>query len=228
MGLMPLGEIKINLKGANEEIRIEKTDVQFQNQDYTVLEAMKTGAFWLFNLAVVLMMMGYFMAQVNMVPHFTDKGLPTASAAFAVGIFAAFKSFGTISIGGISDKIGTKRALGFCLLLGTIGLCWLIFVTQPWMMYLFAIFLGLSYGGSMPQIPRLVSELFGLKYMGGIMGVSMMISTLGTSLGPVLGGAIYDRVGNYSIAFAIGSAIILISFISLVLVRTPVSGGVRI
>lgn len=228
VGLMPLGEIKSNLKGSTKKISIEKRDMQFQKQDYTVLEAMKTGAFWLFNLAVVFMMLGYFMAQVNMVPHATDKGLPTASAAFAMGIFAAFKSFGTLSIGSVSDKIGTKRALGFCLLLGTIVLFWLIFVRQPWMMYLFSIFFGLAYGGSMPQIPRLSSELFGLKSMGGIMGVSMMISTLGTSLGPVLGGAIYDRVGNYGIAFAIGSVIILISFIFLVLLKVPVSGGVRL
>ena len=124
-------------------------------------------------------------------------------------------------MGGVSDRIGTKRSFYICLGLGAIMLFFLIPVSTAWMMYLFVVLFGFAYGGAVPQMPRMVSELFGLKAMGAIMGVSMLITTIGPFLGPVLGGAIFDRTGSYTPAFITGGLAIIIAFILIFLLKMP-------
>ncbi|MCP4681743.1 MAG: MFS transporter [Desulfobacterales bacterium] len=217
MGLAPLGEGEAapgpGAKGAGAP--------PVQTQDFTLPEAFKTGAFWIYSLAITLMFMGFFMAQVNMVPHATDMGVPAAAAALALGIASGFNAFGRLFMGGVSDKIGTKRSFYICLVVGAIMLFYLISVSATWMMFLFVIFFGIAYGGSVPQMPRLISELFGLKSMGAIMGVATMITTLGPALGPVLGGAIYDRTGSYTPAFITGGIAIIIALFLIIILKVP-------
>jgi MFS family permease len=100
-------------------------------------------------------------------------------------------------------------------------LLYLVSVSTSWMMYLFVVFFGFAYGGSVPQMPRMVSELFGLPSMGAIMGVSMLITTLGPALGPVLGGAIYDRTGSYTPAFVTGAIAISVALILIIILKVP-------
>jgi MFS family permease len=192
-----------------------------QTQDFTLGEAFKSGAFWIYNIAITLMFLGFFMAQVNMVPHATDMGVPAAAAALALGIASGFNAFGRLFMGGVSDKIGTKRSFYICLGLGAIMMFYLIPVSTAWMMYLFVVIFGFAYGGAVPQMPRMVSELFGLASMGAIMGVSMLITTLGPALGPVLGGAIFDRTGSYTAAFITGGISIIVALALIVILKVP-------
>jgi len=57
--------------------------------------------------------------------------------------------------------------------------------------------------------------------MGAIMGVSMLITTLGPALGPVLGGAIYDRTGSYTPAFITGGISIMIALLLIFVLKVP-------
>ncbi|SPD73402.1 putative Major facilitator superfamily protein [uncultured Desulfobacterium sp.] len=221
MGLSPLGKGDMKSSGATEGKGAVKSGQMIQAQNFTLPEALKTVSFWIYNLAITLMFLGFFMAQVNMVPHVTDKGVAAAAAALALGIASAFNALGRLLMGAVSDKIGTKNSFYICLSVGAIMLFYLISVHTPWMMYLFVVFFGVAYGGSVPQMPRMVSELFGVKAMGAIMGVSMLITTLGPALGPVLGGAIYDRTGSYSPAFLTGGGAILVALILIYLLRAP-------
>jgi MFS transporter, OFA family, oxalate/formate antiporter len=221
MGLLPDGQGEKKSNGAAENKGPGKAAQAIQTQDFTLPEAIKTGAFWIYNAAITLMFLGFFMAQVNMVPHATDKGVPAAAAALALGLASGFNGFGRLFMGGVSDKIGTKRSFYICLALGAIMLFYLITISTSWMMYLFVIFFGFSYGGSVPQMPRLISELFGVKSMGAIMGVATLVTTLGPALGPVLGGAIFDRTGSYTPAFVTGAIAIITALILITILKVP-------
>lgn len=221
LGLVPLGEGEGAPGGPAGDKGAQNAGQAIQTQNFTLPEAIKSGSFWIYNVAITLMFLGFFMAQVNMVPHATDMGVTAAAAALALGIASGFNAFGRLFMGGVSDKIGTKRSFYICLGLGAIMLFYLITVSSAWMMYLFVILFGFAYGGSVPQMPRMVSELFGLKSMGAIMGVSILVTTPGPALGPVLGGAIFDRTGSYTPAFITGGIAILIAVALISVLKSP-------
>ena len=100
-------------------------------------------------------------------------------------------------------------------------LFWLIFVSENWMLYLFAIFFGLAYGGFLPQQPRVIVELFGRTSMGKIMGFNNLILALGPAIGPVVGAAIFDRTGSYTLAFALAGSSIFFGFVLIMILKLP-------
>ncbi len=215
MGLEPLGantKKTQNSTGNNPVMPV---------RDYTISEALKTETFWTFSIAITLVYTGIFMAQINMVPHATDKGILASIAAIALGIASAVNSVGRLSMGVISDKIGTKQTICFCILLGAISLFWLIYVNKTWMLVVFAILFGFAYGGIMPQIPRIISELFGVKSMGSILGVFTTSVSIGPAIGPYMGGVIFDHLGSYDYAFMAGGVAFIIGFFLVLRVRFP-------
>ncbi len=216
MGLLPLGADSTEPSGKQPE---KNSQVGVKN--YTLLEALKSRFFWLYAVSVLFMFIGLLMAQLNMVPNSTDKGIPPQTAALAMGLVGAFSSIGRLCMGAISDKIGSQKSFGFCLILGMITLFWLIAVKQSWMLFIFAAPFGFAFGGAVTQLPRIVSELFGVKNMGSIFGLTTAITAWGAVIGPYIGGVFYDRTGNYTLAFLAGGLAIFIGFILLQRIKFP-------
>jgi MFS family permease len=82
--------------------------------------------------------------------------------------------------------------------------------------YVLAVILGAAYGGVMPLYAVLARGYFNPRIMGGVLGAATMASSLGMSFGPVAGGWLYDRFGDYSWLYlgssAVGLAAVIIAF----------------
>ena len=211
-GLLPLGEVAPITPNPTESNPSAKAEASPQGvgRNYTVAEALKTKSLWIFSIATSLILAGILMAQINLVPNATDLGISAATASLALGFANGFNAAGRLGGGFISDRIGTRLSMIFCLLLGAAALFWFIFVNQPWMLFLFAVPFGFAYGFSLPQTPRIIAELFGTKSMGAIMGVNGIFGVWGPAFGPFIGAWIYDHTGSYKIAFLAGGVAVLI------------------
>lgn len=212
MGLQPLGEKAASQTecGAIKASTLQAEPVRVGNRgSSTVREAVRSSAFWIYNLSVILMFSGIMMAQIHMVPYATDIGITASVAALALGIASAFNAIGRLAMGAASDRIGTKRALCFSMMLAAVALFGLTIVRQPFTLYCVAVVLGFAYGGVMPQGPKVMGSLFGIRFLGGIMGAAAVFTVLGPALGPLLGAMVYDRAGSYHIAFLTGGVLIL-------------------
>jgi MFS family permease len=213
MGLLPLGADS----DASDKIKQDAPSLG----GYTLSEALKTGKFWIFSFLVILFLIGVMMAQINMMPHFVDKGISAKVAASALGLAAFFNSIGRLVMGSVSDKIGTKRSLSICMALAALTLVWLVAVKETWMAFAFVIPFGFAFGGCVPQLPKIISEQFGIKEMGGIFGIFTTVTVLGPAIGPALGGAIFDKTGSYNLAFALGAVSISIGCAMFLLLKSP-------
>lgn len=211
IGLQPLAdEVAPQAEGDATEAPVSgHGQVGAGHRSYTVREAVRSSAFWVYNLSVILMFSGIMMAQIHMVPYATDIGITASVAALALGIAAACNAVGRLVMGAVSDRIGTKRALCFSMMLAAIALFGLTLVREPVALYCAAIALGFAYGGVMPQGPKILGSLFGMGFLGGIMGVGAVFAVMGPALGPLLGALIFDRLGSYQIAFLTGGVLIL-------------------
>ncbi len=76
--------------------------------------------------------------------------------------------------------------------------------------------LGFSYWATLPLTRSLTAELYGLKHLGILNGVTCTGHQIGSSLGIQLGGLLRDLTGSYELPFAIATLLLfaasLVSF----------------
>ena len=176
--------------------------------------AIRTGQFWM--VFTMLFVSGYvlYTIQVHLVPHATDLGISSTSAAAILATMGGASIAGRAILGSIGDKIGNKRAymLGFSLM--AIALIWLMPASLAWKFFLFAAIFGLAYGNCDTQQSPLVAGLFGLTSHGLIFGVVSIGYAMGSGLGPFIAGHLFDICQNYQMAFFV---CIIISIIGIIL-----------
>jgi MFS family permease len=66
----------------------------------------------------------------------------------------------------------------------------------------FAVVLGTGYGGWIALQPTVLAELFGVRGLGGLVGLSYMEGGIGALVGPPLAGLLVDATGGYRWAIA--------------------------
>ncbi|MFW6150642.1 MAG: MFS transporter, partial [Chloroflexota bacterium] len=113
---------------------------------------------------------------------------------------------GRFVVGTGTDKIGGRRALVGCFVFLVAGLLWLQFAREAWMLYLFAVLNGFAHGGFFTVISPTIAELFGLRAHGAIFGIIVFTGTIGSALGPLFAGYMFDLTQTYDIVFKVLAA----------------------
>ncbi|MFC1870322.1 MFS transporter [Chloroflexota bacterium] len=170
----------------------------------SLIEAIKTKSFWMLAAIFLLIGLGLQMVLAHIVAHSQIQGISPLTAAAVLSTITGTSIAGRIIMGTTSDRIGRKRALAICLCGEGAMMFWLAGTSSPWMLFLFAVVFGFSYGGHVPQLPALAGENLGLAHMGVLLGSTAFFWGIGGAIGPVLAGRIVDVTGNYSSAFIVG------------------------
>jgi MFS family permease len=208
MRQLPYGHNEIPADSSNLRVR-----------GFSLKEAMRTRQFRLLCVALLSFSFQLQTIMVHIVPLATEVGISTTAAANIFIALGALSIVGRIAIGSASDRIGIRSALIICFILVTAALVWLLVAEEMWMFYLFAIVFGLAAGGIAALISPSVAELFGLSSHGVIVGVVVLIMSVGAALGPVLAGGIFDTTGSYDWAFVVCTVVAVIGLVSAVLLR---------
>jgi MFS family permease len=79
--------------------------------------------------------------------------------------------------------------------------------------------MGITQGGTGTVISPLQAELFGIKSHGLILGVIGLGYTIGAAIGPVVVGFLFDKLGNYQIAFVTTAVTAVAGFILIWLLK---------
>ena len=81
----------------------------------------------------------------------------------------------------------------------SLGACYLLWLGSGGYLALavFALWLGLSYGGIVSLMPAICMDLFGARAVSSILGTIYSGAAFGNLLGPVVARAVFDRTGSY-------------------------------
>jgi len=192
-------------------------------RDLPVNQVIRAGRFWVLGLLLFCFVFSVHVMTVHIAPYAQDIGFSEVVAASFLSVIAGASVFGRLSMGFISDRTGGRLALSVCLIMAILALIWLLFAQEAWMFYIFAVVFGLAWGGLVPLTTVVTAELFGLKYLGALIGVMLLIGSAGGSLGAPLAGTIFDITGGYRPAFFICIALCAIAIIfSVILLRYKV------
>jgi len=164
-------------------------------------EALRTRQFWTICLAFLTTMFCLLIILVHIVPHATDIGIPSTTAAGILSAIGGISMSGRFVIGFAIDRIGNKRSMIICLILLILALLWLQMARELWMFYLFAVVYGFGHGGLLTVISPIVAEYFGVRSHGALFGIVFFSTMVGGAIGPVFAGYIFDTTGTYTPAF---------------------------
>lgn len=173
-------------------------------REWTLAQALRTGRFWwLFFAWFGFHGIGLSLLLAHQIAFAVDLGYSRLFAAGIFGLFGIMDTFG-YSLGFLSDRIGREKTYTIATVSAIVGVLFLLGArdaSQPWLLYLYAIFVGLSAGLVTPTATAAVADLFGGKHFGSINGFIMLGFGVGGALGPWLGGLFFDWRGNYYLAF---------------------------
>jgi predicted MFS family arabinose efflux permease len=133
-------------------------------------------------------------------------------SAEALGTIGLFNIAGCYILGWLGGRFPKHILLGFVYVFRSIALAvyFLLPATQESTL-IFAAVMGLLWLGILPLTQGLIAEMFGLRYLATLSGVSFFNHQIGSFLGIWGGGLIFDALGSYDLAWQIGVAIGLIA-----------------
>jgi predicted MFS family arabinose efflux permease len=187
--------------------------------EFSLPEAAKTRSFWLFGSIWLLYSFCYLLVATHIVPHATDVGIPAMEAATVLSLIGGSNIAGRLLMGRVSDSLGRKATAITCALMVVVAMIWLLWAEELWRLYLFAIVYGFSFGGLDPPVTALIGDTFGLRSIGVIMGTLNIAWGIGSTVGPVIGGLVFDVSSDYSPAFLAGAAAMLVVSLLVALIK---------
>jgi len=180
---------------------VKEESLNLQAKGFLLQEAIHTKQFWMLCTLFFCHGVGQQATFVHIVPHAIDMGIPPTIAARILAVIGGLTIIGTLGIGSVIDRTGSKRALIIVLILMTIVLFWLAVGKQLWVLYLCAAIFGFAFGGIVTAQSPIVAEFFGLRAHGTILGMVIFALTIGCATGPLFAGMICDMTNSYYLAF---------------------------
>lgn len=193
-------------------------------QGVTLKTASGTVAFWLIVVTYLLSQFAQVGTIQNQVPFFEEAGFPvavTAGALGAVGLCSALTKFG---FGWLCDRMQARYALAIGLLLQLASLVILMNVdadSPASMVWIYAVAMGLGIGSWLPTMSMLVSGYYGMANYGAIFGAVTIPYAVGSAVGPLVAGRMYDVAGNYDGVFVLFLVCLIVSLGTILAARRP-------
>jgi cyanate permease len=188
---------------------------------FTLSEALRHRSFWLLSVAMAFRHMVTEGVSVHFVILLVDRGWSTEAASGLLGVSALIGAPARVGMGWLGDMLDKRRlvmglllALSFSVLL--MGYTAVAIIFTPCM-----IIYSLAYGGLASLQEPIRADYFGTKAFATIQGVSRSVTTVGTFMGPIIAGFLYDRTKSYTIAFTIFAVVSLVSAFCMFLAKPP-------
>jgi predicted MFS family arabinose efflux permease len=130
-----------------------------------------------------------------------------------------------VASGWICDRFGQKVPLAAYYFLRGASLLFLPYVGTVPGLFAFAAIFGLNYLSTVPATTALTAKIYGRYSVGELSGWIFFSHQLGAAFGSLVGGYLYDRFGDYTVAFHSAA---LMAFVATALVlairERPVTG----
>ena len=193
--------------------------------DWTIRRALRSRRFWILYGVFTATWTPVFIPLVHLVPMARGLGVPPLLAATLVSAVGAAALVGRLVMGGASDRIGRRGALAIALALQAGAFAGFAQSHALPALYASSLVFGFSYGASSTLFPATVADVFGREQAGTLAGLLFALAGPMSALGPLIAGFIYDRAGDYQLAWWLsagcnGLALLLVMSFPLPLART--------
>jgi MFS family permease len=208
LGLLPDGDGEPGATEVAAQSRV--VDAAWVAVDWTLPRALATRRFWWIALGYFCALYVWYAVQVHQTKYLLEIGFDRDLSAWALGLVSLVGIPGQIVLGHLSDRIGREwvwAIASFGFLLCFVLLIALQYSPAPPLLYLMVAAQGLLGYGITSVLGAIVAEIFQGRRYGSIFGSLMVLALIGAAAGPWVTGLLHDRLGGYTLAFAIAAGL---------------------
>jgi len=217
VGMTPHGKIAASASEDGSEVIVPEPAFK-QSQ------AIRTSAFWILTFVVFQSSLVGTGVILHFVSILETGGFNVTFAAAIMGIKPLVAVITTILAGLVLDRIRHHHVvLAATCFMQVAAFMLLAFLRSAAMAYLYAIIGGMAGGVAIICVGVLKPNLFGRRYLGGILGVTAALNVIGSAIGPIIFGAAFDGLGGYREIIILSSMLPLLAGILCLFVRQPVA-----
>jgi len=223
-GLLPDGEAALDGDGVparagGHGARSRRSDAGFE-----VREVLRMPAFFLLVLTTTVYGFGHNAWNAYQIPHLESAGFSLTGASLLLGGYGALQIPLRLGLGWLGDKYGRQRVYKYSYLCHGPGMV-LFALLGPghlWSVPLYYIIFGIGHAAMHAGGTTMMADYFGAKRYGTLRGLNQSLHLPASILSPLFGGWMFDRYGDYTLAFIVFGAISASGFLWLTMVRRPV------
>ena len=195
------------------------------NDSLGVMDAIRTKSFWVLYIIFFLGMNTFLIILINLFDYGIESGIDPLIASGAPAALAFGSIFGRLFFSGVLTKyMNNKHVLFTSYFLEALSILIILFSQTVLAFYIFGFLFGFFYSGHMPIFPTILSNYFGTKNIGSIMGVSATGFSLASVTGPILAGYLYDTTGTHFMGIIAAASICFLTAFSTFLISKPETG----
>jgi MFS family permease len=161
----------------------------------------------------------------HFIPYAIDRGFTPSSAATALGVMNGLNVVGVIVMGALADRCGRKNLLAFVYAARGGAYALLLLAPDPWSLWGFAAITGFSYWATAPLTTSLTADVYGLKTLGTLGGVTFLVHQVGGAASIQFAGLMRDIAGSYTLPFTMAGLLLLPAALSAFSIREKQYSG---
>ncbi len=158
--------------------------------------------------------------SIHFVPFAIGQGISPVLAATIFSFMMALNMVGSLGAGYLSDRFGGSKNL-LALVYFCRGSAYVLLLLVPGAMglWVFAAVAGLSWVATNPLTTSLTADVYGVRALGTIGGISFFFHAMGAVISVPMAGFLYDATGSYTIPFAIAGSLLFPAALSAFTIR---------
>lgn len=190
-------------------------------QAFRMIDQFKRPLIWL----IILFLSTSSFAMGTMVTHqvayFTDIGFNAMIAASAMSVLALSQLVGSLLYGALAMRINLRFLTAAHFVIQFFAILILLSTRNLALLYVYAALMGFSIGAITTSMPTIVGSYFPQQVFARVSGLILPFFLSAQAISAIVGGAIFDKTGSYTIAFVVLLALSGVGMVSSILAKKP-------
>lgn len=185
-------------------------------------DAMRTAPFWKIFFGLFCCGFSMNLLGTHGMPMLMDHGFDAFTSSMGIGLIGFVAIGGTLVLGRFADRLPRRHILATIYAVRGLGFLALVMVGTHWELYLTSSIGGLVWAGSIALSSAILADVYGVRLVGVLYGMTYVGHQIGGMLAAWLGGWGFEHYGTHWIAF--GAAGLLLMAAGLVALQLPRKG----
>ena len=214
--------LTIENDGGEDEEAAKKSLELMTKTSFTLKQTLATRTFWFAGFIGIIAPMFTTGITFHWIAIMAQRDISREAAAITIGLVALPFATAPFLARAVIDRFPIQKVLFTTLSMFFTAMVWLaFFVNGMFGAVFFILFYGLAVSVQSITMNTLWPHFFGRKYLGSIRGATTVFMVLGSALGPLPFGVVFDRVGSF-VPVILGMMVMtLIAMILALFIRKP-------